>query len=127
MTRPPGFTKRLLSGLTQNVAETADDSPFPELRVGSLTRPAAEAYEDCRQAMRQLGWEIIAEDPRVFEIRAVVTTRVLRFRDDVTLRIRVTESGSDRLWIRSASRIGKGDLGANRRHIVRLLRQLAGR
>ena len=46
------------------------------------------------------------------EIRAVATTRVLRFKDDVSITV-----GNDGT-VNVRSRIGKGDLGANARRIA---------
>ena len=124
MTEPPGFTRRLLTCLTINLAETAEDFPFPELRVPPFSTPAVHLYENARQATRHLGWEISAQDLQSLEIKAVVTSRIFRFKDDVTVRIESTESGGSRLFVRSASRAGTGDLGANRRHIVEFLNTL---
>ena len=52
---------------------------------------------------------------------AVRTTRLFRFRDDVTARVR-PDPDVARLDITSASRLGKGDLGQNLRNIEELLR-----
>ena len=55
------------------------------------------------------------------EVRAVRTTRLLRFRDDVTARVTPAPDGA-RLELTSASRVGKGDLGQNPRNIEELVR-----
>ena len=55
------------------------------------------------------------------EVRAVRTTRLFRFRDDVTARVTPAPHGA-RLQLTSASRVGKGDLGQNPRNIEELVR-----
>jgi len=50
----------------------------------------------------------------------------LRFRDDITIRVRPAASGS-RVDVRSRSRVGRDDLGANAARIRRFLRELQPR
>jgi uncharacterized protein (DUF1499 family) len=45
-------------------------------------------------------------------LEAISVSRVFRFIDDVVVRVRPEGSGS-RIDMRSKSRVGKGDLGAN--------------
>lgn len=58
------------------------------------------------------------------ELKAVHATRLLRFRDDVKVRVYAEGDGSG-AEITSASRIGKGDLGQNPRNIRELLQAAA--
>ncbi|TMA41924.1 MAG: DUF1499 domain-containing protein, partial [Deltaproteobacteria bacterium] len=46
-------------------------------------------------------------------IEAVATTRVFGFQDDIAIRVRADGSAASRVDVRSKSRDGKGDLGAN--------------
>ncbi|MEL6714840.1 MAG: DUF1499 domain-containing protein [Planctomycetota bacterium] len=50
-------------------------------------------------------------------LHAVFTTRILRFRDDVELRL---DEAARVVHVRSASRLGYSDLGANRARVERL-------
>jgi uncharacterized protein (DUF1499 family) len=59
-----------------------------------------------------LGWEIVAADPAHGRIEATDTTRFFGFKDDVVIRIRPEGSGS-RVDVRSKSRVGRSDVGAN--------------
>jgi len=63
-------------------------------------------------AAEALGLEIVREDPSARVIEATDTTRIFRFVDDVAIRVRPDGDGS-RVDVRSRSRDGKGDLGAN--------------
>jgi uncharacterized protein (DUF1499 family) len=57
------------------------------------------------------------------EVQAVATTRVLRFKDDVSIRIR-REAGKTRVSVRSRSRMGTMDFGQNARNVRELLAAL---
>ncbi|MGE0826524.1 MAG: DUF1499 domain-containing protein [Candidatus Binatia bacterium] len=119
---PPGITTRLLTYLSTNVAETTADSPFPELQLRRYDAHEKLLFDIARRAVQGLGWEITVLDDQKREIHAVVTTKVWKFKDDVTIQIKPAEPSGSWLWVRSASRVGKGDLGANTRHIMDLVR-----
>ncbi len=67
--------------------------------------------------------EITDLDPAAGRIEAVSSTRIFRFVDDVVVRVRAEGDGS-RIDVRSKSRDGRGDLGANATRIQTLLEQL---
>jgi len=121
LTDPPGLLARLSTYLNTNVAETKEDSPFPELRLRRYEAPPELLFDVTRRAAQSLGWEIITLDAEKKEIQAVVTTKVWGFKDDVTVQIQPAQPSGALLWIRSASRVGKGDLGANSRHVMDLV------
>jgi hypothetical protein len=129
LNRPPLFAApgpwvRLQTYFTTNVAETRPDHPFPELRTPRLPTDVAGAREAILAAMEKLGWkQIRARDDT---IQAVVTSALFRFRDDVTVRLAPTDGGT-LLHARSASRIGKGDLAANARHLQDLFAAVGAR
>jgi uncharacterized protein (DUF1499 family) len=72
-------------------------------------------------------WTLEGEDEK--ELRAVRRTRLLRFQDDVIVRVRPRGGGSEARF-ESRSRVGKGDLGQNPRNLEELLaavnRELSG-
>lgn len=123
---PPGPPVRLITYLTTNVAETRLDHDFPELRPSVVPVGEDEAQEAVLTAVRLLGWrEIQVSDG---EVRAVVLSPLLGFRDDVTVWFE-GKAGGTLLHARSASRVGKGDLAANVRHLQNLfaeVRRLVG-
>lgn len=120
-TEPPGLLTRLLTYLNTNVAETQPDSPFAELRPHRYEAPPELLFDVVRRAAQSLQWEITALDAEKKEIQAVVTTKVWGFKDDVTIQIQPAQPSGSLLLVRSVSRVGKGDLGANTRHILDLL------
>jgi len=120
-TDPPGVGTRLLTYLSTNIAETAMDSPFPELKPRAYAAPAAFMFDVARRAAKALKLELTNIDADAKKIEAVVTTQVIGFKDDVTIQVEATGEESCRLLVRSASRVGKGDLGANTRHVMNLI------
>jgi len=117
---PPGMATRLMTYLSTNVAETTPDSAFPELRPRTYAAPAALMFDVARRAAEALHWELSTVEPEARKIEAVVTTRVIKFKDDVTIRVEADGEERSTLFARSASRVGKWDLGANSRHIMDL-------
>ena len=97
---------------------------YPDLAPAELAMPPRAAFDLALNIARASGWEIVAAVPAENRIEATATTLLLRFKDDVVIRISPTESGS-RVDVRSVSRVGYGDLGANANRIRAFLRQLA--
>jgi uncharacterized protein (DUF1499 family) len=58
-------------------------------------------------------WKITRQESATGELEAVTTTALFGFHDDVIVRVRPDASGSSRVDMRSKSRVGQGDLGAN--------------
>jgi hypothetical protein len=96
---------------------------YPDLRPVSSDLDASSAYARALGTARELGWEITYEDPESGTFDATETTQVFRFVDDVTIRIRPDGLGST-IDIRSKSRDGRGDLGANAARIRRFAANL---
>ena len=126
LTDAPGVVTRLLTYLNTNVAETTEDSPFAELRLRRYEAPDGLLLDIARRAMQNLKWKITKVDAEKKEIQAVVTSKIWKFKDDVTVQVRPAQPSGSLLWIRSASRIGKGDLGANTRHVMDLIEAVNG-
>ena len=119
MMDPPGLWARLVTYLGTHVAETRPDHPFPELRPRFYALPPDRLYATAREAIAGLGWGIASEDPAGLCLTAVVKSALWRFKDDVVVCVEPAESGST-LRMRSSSRIGRGDLAANTRHLRNL-------
>ena len=89
---------------------------YPDLQPLQLEVPPAQAFARARAAAQALGWEVVAEDERAGRIEAVATTRWFGFKDDIAVRVSAAGGGS-RVDVRSKSRVGRSDLGANARRI----------
>jgi hypothetical protein len=86
---------------------------YPNLRGRTLPVAPEQALDRARAALESLpGIEVIDVDFNAGRLEATSVSRVFRFVDDVVVRIRPEGTGS-RVDVRSKSRVGKGDLGAN--------------
>jgi uncharacterized protein (DUF1499 family) len=124
---PPGPGERLRIYLRTNVAELTDQPLLPELRARDFNRDPDAVYNDVLRAVERLGWNIEMRDEATREVHAVVTTALWRFKDDVRIRIDARPDGGSRVYARSQSRVGRGDLGANARHLRELVTTLERR
>jgi uncharacterized protein (DUF1499 family) len=88
----------------------------PDIVPQVYKQPPAKIFQAAREAANALLWQIAAAVESDGRIEATATTRIMRFKDDVVIRIR-KHNGGTRLDIRSASRVGRSDLGANVRRI----------
>jgi uncharacterized protein (DUF1499 family) len=75
---------------------------------------------------RELGWEIVAVDPEAGRVEATATTLWFGFKDDVVVRVRPGQTGAT-VDVRSISRVGGGDLGANAARVRAFLERLSDR
>jgi len=124
VTETPGAVKRLMFYLSRNSVETRPDHTFPELRTRTSEMPVEEAYEAALAALEDLGWRVAERDHDAHTIHAVVTTPVLRFKDDVRISIESTQGGGSAVKVTSSSRVGRADYGANVSHVIAFYRAL---
>jgi uncharacterized protein (DUF1499 family) len=89
---------------------------YPDIQPLDLSLAADLAFERALQTARELGWEIVSAEPAAGRIEATATTFWFGFKDDVVIRIAPAGGGS-RLDIRSKSRVGRSDVGANAERI----------
>lgn len=94
---------------------------YPDVRPLMVPVPPDEAFAKARSAALDMGWEIVSADPAAGRIEAVATTRWFGFKDDVTVRVS-REGAASRIDVRSRSRVGRGDAGANADRIRRYLK-----
>jgi uncharacterized protein (DUF1499 family) len=93
---------------------------YPDIAPLVLETPPGAAFDKALSVARALGWEIVAADPGENRIEATATTLMFGFKDDVVIRIMPAGRGS-RIDVRSVSRVGRSDLGANARRIRKFL------
>jgi len=101
----------------------AQKAAYPDIKPALLKLAPAQAFQRALAEARDLGWEIVAAEQAQGRIEATATTFWFRFRDDVVIRI-VPHGDGSRLDIRSMSRVGRSDLGANAKRIRVFLKHL---
>ncbi len=103
---------------------TAQRAAYPDLAPIRVASPPGAAFAASLSAAQGLGWEIVREDGAAGVIEATDTTEIFRFVDDVVVRVRPSDEGST-VDVRSKSRDGKGDMGANAARIRAFRKKLA--
>jgi uncharacterized protein (DUF1499 family) len=100
---------------------------YPDIEPLVLTAKPQVAYDVAIQLINKRKWRVVVDRPpqprRDGQIEAVARTAIMGFRDDVALRVRADGDGS-RIDVRSASRYGRHDLGANAARIRSLLEDI---
>lgn len=89
---------------------------YPDIQPLVLAEPPPLVLARAEQAARRMGWNIVTVDSAAMRLEAVASTRWFGFRDDVVVRVTPEGDGS-RVDVRSKSRVGRSDMGANARRI----------
>lgn len=135
------YTKAISSVLTNDIATDRDDPPafdhivslrgvganpldyteeeaqsqadgYPDIAGIRTSGSRADSFGKAVAIARELGWEIVNEDPEAGLVEATDRTFWFGFVDDIAIRIR--DDGSDiAIDLRSVSRVGLSDLGVN--------------
>ena len=109
-----------------NDVTTGRSPEYPDLQPQRFEAPPENVFEAAVAAAGSIGISIESKDPSSGVITGFATTRVFRFKDDVTITLS-REGDVTVVNIRSASRVGKSDLGVNAKRIRRLQAALADR
>jgi uncharacterized protein (DUF1499 family) len=99
---------------------------YPDLKSSKFSLPPSELLERATQVARSMGWQIVAAVPLEGRLEATDTTFWFGFKDDIVVRITPSQGGS-RVDVRSVSRVGRSDVGANARRIRAFLAKLSAR
>ena len=97
---------------------------WPDLKPLDTPIGRARVHEIARDVIARSGWRLVGDDVAAGRLEAIATTRLLRFKDDVVVRLRDRGEGGTRVGVRSKSRIGRSDLGTNARRIRTYLAEL---
>lgn len=92
---------------------------YPDLDSIVVRKSPAEALERAEQVVSDFGWELVGRNDAARTLEASETSGIFRFVDDVVVRV-TPASGGTLVDIRSKSRVGRSDLGANAARIQRL-------
>jgi uncharacterized protein (DUF1499 family) len=99
---------------------------YSDIEPDLTTSTPQEAYDAVLKVIAKRKWHVVdarppqASAPRDALIEAIARTPLLGFRDDVVVRVRATQEGA-RIDVRSASRYGRHDLGANAARVRALI------
>jgi uncharacterized protein (DUF1499 family) len=99
-------------------------SAYPDVRPLMMAMTVDSAFTLAATAARRMpGWELVDQDRQQGRIEATATTPWFGFRDDVVIRV-TSAAGISRVDVRSKSRVGRGDVGANAKRVRAYLERL---
>jgi len=90
----------------------AQKNGYPDIHPRDVALTPAETFARALAVSKAMDWEIVDADGGKGVIEATATTRWFGFKDDVVIRITPMATGS-RIDMRSVSRVGRSDVGAN--------------
>ncbi|HET9440620.1 MAG TPA: DUF1499 domain-containing protein [Longimicrobiales bacterium] len=96
---------------------------YPDVVPLRLPIPAQQAFARALDEAEDMGWTIVQAAPAEGRIEATARTFWFGFKDDVVVRITPADGGSI-VDVRSVSRVGRGDVGANAARIREYLDEL---
>ena len=91
-------------------------SVYSDLKPLEFPMTPEDAFEQALSVAKNIGWEIIAVEAEDGRIEATDSTFLYGFKDDVVVRV-ISSNGGTRVDVRSHSRIGRIDRGANAQRI----------
>ena len=127
-TNPPDFFKIVELRSAQNnplyydVDELAEiqQAAYPEIKTLYTPLSKSDAHDRALVVAEALGWEIVDQNAVAGIIEATATTALWNFKDDIV--IRVSDEGNQvAIDLRSVSRVGQSDLGANAKRIKKFM------
>jgi len=100
---------------------------YPDLAPVRLEAAPGAVIAAAAEVAREMGWEVVNVDRAAGRLEAVDRTFWFGFSDDIVIRAREAGDGGTLLDVRSASRVGLGDVGTNARRIRDFLGRLEDR
>ena len=97
-------------------AISAQQEAYPDVQTIRTSLDIEAAFDRAVAVAGDLGWDIYHQDRNAGVIEAVDTTRIMAFKDDIVIRVRSNAQGT-KVDLRSVSRVGIGDIGANAKRI----------
>ena len=99
---------------------------YGEIAPVALASPPDEAFKRVASVARSMdGWMITREDPAARAVEGYDTSWLFHFKDDFVIEVRPAGNGQSLVQMRSKSRDGKGDVGANAKRIRGFLSRLS--
>ena len=97
---------------------------YPWVKPLTLMAPVDEVVDRAEAVMRDMGLEIVSSNKTTGLVEATATTFWFGFKDDVAVRVQPSADGGTQVDLRSVSRVGQSDLGANAARIGEILKGL---
>lgn len=124
----PGANDEAMRGLTpQQRWVTVHQKAYGDIRSVRINEPVPSVIAKAARLAEARGWEVAASSPDLGHLEATETSAFFRFKDDIVLRVRPTDTGEGSVVdMRSVSRVGASDLGMNAKRVRAFLADLTG-
>jgi hypothetical protein len=100
---------------------------YPNIKTLITDLTAREAHRIALGMASYFDWDIVSENVVAGLIEATETTQLWAFKDDVVIRITERPQGGSAIDMRSVSRVGISDLGANAKRIEKFMAEFQAR
>ena len=104
-------------GLAINDVTTGETPEYPEIRALYTSEPPTPVWQRVLAVSEEMGWKD-CEITNLYELHCVAVTPRMEWEDDVWIRLHSSGTSVTKVWMRSASRTGKGDMGTNAKRIL---------
>jgi len=94
---------------------------YPDLVSLTSALAPQEAFVRANAVVEKFGWHLVATDPTEGLIEATDTSFWFGFKDDIVIRVQATQAGGSKIDVRSVSRVGLSDIGANANRIRKFI------
>lgn len=124
----PGADDDEMRGLTpQQRWIVVHQKAYGDIRSVRINEPVPSVVAKAERLAKARGWNIAITLPEEGRLEATETSALFRFKDDIVLRVRPTETGEGSIVdMRSVSRVGVSDLGVNAKRVRSFLADLTG-
>ena len=119
-----GKTARTKDG--EELVSVLQTAAYPNVRSLVLGDKPDVVFGEALIAAKSMGWTLKSENVEAGTIEATAETFWYGFKDDVSIRIRPAEGGGAIVDVRSVSRVGGSDIGANAARVKAFLAKLSG-
>lgn len=124
----PGMDDADMKGMTpQQRWVLVHQQEYGDIRSVRINEPVPSVIAKAARLAEARGWEIAVALPEEGRLEATETSAFFRFKDDVVLRVKPTDTGDGSIVdMRSVSRVGVSDLGMNAKRVRSFLADLSG-
>ena len=100
---------------------------YGDIRSVRINEPVPTVIAKAERLAKARGWDVVVALPEEGRFEATATSAFFRFKDDVVLRVKPTDTGEGSIVdMRSVSRVGVSDLGVNAKRVRSFLADLSG-
>jgi uncharacterized protein (DUF1499 family) len=127
--RWPGFGGKTVAEAQESAEfdaakhKASKETGYPTLATLISPLPYADTFEAARAVVNERGWEVVTANAETGIIEATETSFFFGFKDDVMIRVSILGSEA-RIDVRSTSRVGLSDLGANAKRAGNLVEDI---